>query len=80
MSKRNNNIKYQELYQNLQEHYEEMNDYLLGLIADHKCAENELRYLKEFIHYKKLDEEFHFFKEHSHEEYEPDIPLPYLTL
>ena len=80
MAKNNKVIKEQNLYQNLQEHYEEMNDFLLSLLDDHKLAEEDLKYLNAFIHYKKLDEEFRYFRENAHEEYEPDLPFPYLTL
>lgn len=80
MAKNNKVIKEQKLYQNLQERYEEMNDFLLNLIDDEKCAREELRYLNDFIHYKKLDEEFRYFMEHAHEEYESDLPFPHLTL
>lgn len=80
MAKNNKVIKEQTIYQNLQERYEEMYDYLLGLIEDHKRAEEDLKYLNDFVHYKKLDEEFHYFREHAHEEYEPDLPFSHLTL
>ena len=29
-----------------------MNDYLLDLIEEHRCAKEDLRYLKDFIHYR----------------------------
>ena len=80
MAKNKKVIKEQKKYQNLQERYEEMSDYLLDLIEEHRCAKEELRYLKDFIHYKKLDEEFRYFREHAHEEYEPDLPFSHLTL
>lgn len=48
MAKNNKVIKEQNLYQNLQERYEEMNDFLLDLIEDHKRAEEDLRYLNCF--------------------------------
>ena len=80
MAKNNKVIKEQNLYRNLQERYEEMNDFLLNLIEDEKCAREELRYLNDFVRYKKLDEEFRYFREHAHEEYEPDLPFPHLTL
>ncbi len=80
MAKNNKVIKEQDLYQNLQERYEEMNDFLLSLLDDHKYAEEDLKYLNAFIHYKKLGEEFRYFKENAHEEYEPNLPFPYLTL
>ena len=80
MAKNNKVIKEQDLYQNLQERYEEMNDFLLSLLDDHKRAEEDLKYLNAFIQYKKLGEEFRYFRENAHEEYEPDFPFPYLTL
>lgn len=80
MGKNNKVIKEQDLYQNLQECYEEMNDFLLSLLDDHKRAEEDLKYLNAFIHNKKMDEEFRYFRENAHEEYEPDLPFPYLTL
>jgi hypothetical protein len=80
VAKNNKVIKEQDLYQNLQERYEEMNDFLLSLLDDHKRAEEDLKYLNAFIHYKKLGEEFRYFRENAHEEYEPDLPFPLLTL
>lgn len=41
MDKKNKVIREQAIYQNLQERYEEMHDYLLGLIEDHKRAEED---------------------------------------
>lgn len=80
MAKNNKVIKEQKVYQNLQERYEEMNDFLLDLIDDHKRSEEDLRYLSDFIHYKKLDDEFQYFKEHAHEDKDSELPFPYLVL
>ena len=80
MAKNNKVIKEQNIDQNLQERYEEMNDFLLALIEDHKHVEEDLRYLNDFIHYKKLDEEFRYFREHAHEDENSELPFPYLTL
>jgi len=80
VGKNNKVIKEHDLYQNLRERYEEMNDFLLSLLDDHKRAEEDLKYLNAFIHNKNLDEEFRYFRENAHEEYEPDLPFPYLTL
>ena len=80
MAKNNKVIKEQKKYQNLQERYEEMNDFLLGLIEDHKRAEEDLKYLKDFVHYKRMDEEFRYFREHAHEDENSGLPFPYLTL
>ena len=59
MAKNNKVIKEQNIDQNLQERYEEMND---------------------FIHYKKLDEEYRYFREHAHEDESSELPFPYLML
>ena len=80
MAKNNKVIKEQNIDQNLQERYEEMNDFLLDLIEDHKRAEEALKYLKDFVHYKSLDEEFRYFREHAHEDENSELPFPYLTL
>ncbi|MDL2302690.1 hypothetical protein LJC58_10140 [Lachnospiraceae bacterium OttesenSCG-928-D06] len=80
MAKNKKVIKEQKKSQNLQERYEEMSDYLLGLIEDLRCAEEEQRYLNDFIHYKKLDEEFRYFREHAHEDENTELPFPYLVL
>lgn len=57
-----------------------MSDYLTDLIEDQRCAEEDLRYLKDFIHYKKLDDEFRYFREHAHEDENSELPFPYLVL
>jgi hypothetical protein len=80
MVKNNEVIKEQNIYQNLQDRYQEMNDFLLDLIDDHKRSEEDLRYLSDFIHYKNLDDEFRYFKEHAHENTETDLPFPNLVL
>ena len=80
MAKNNKVIKEQNIDQNLQERYEEMKDFLLDLIEDHTRAEEDLKYLKDFVHYKRLDEEFRYFREHAHEDENSELPFPYLTL
>lgn len=80
MAKNKKVIKEQKKSQSLQERYEEMNNYLLGLIEDHRYAKEDLSYLNDFIHYKKLDEEFRHFREHAHEDENSEFPFPYLML
>ena len=80
MAKNNKVIKEQNIYQNLQERYQEMNDYLVDLIDNHKRNEEDLRSLNDFIHYKKLDDEFQYFKEHAHEDENSELPFPSLVL
>lgn len=80
MAKNQKFIREQKKYQNLQKRYEEMNDFLLELIENHKRAEEDLKYLKNFVHYKKMDEEFSYFREHAHEDENSELPFPYLVL
>ena len=80
MAKNKKVIKEQKKYQSLQERYEEMNDFLLDLIEDHKRAEEDLKYLKDFVHYKRMDEEFSYFREHAHEDENSELPFPYFVL
>ncbi len=76
MAKNKKVIKEQKKYQNLQERYEEMSDYLLDLMEN----EEDLKYLKDFVHYKRMDEEFRYFREHAHEDENSELPFPYLVL
>ena len=68
------------LYQNLQDLYEEMNDFLLGVLAEQKRDREELRYLRDFVHYEELEEEYLYFRNNAHEEENSDLPFPHLTL
>ena len=36
--------------------------------------------MKDFVHYKKMDEEFSYFREHAHEDENSELPFPYLVL
>ena len=81
MAKNSKVIKKQmKQYQHLLERYEEMNDYLLELIDEHERTKKERRYMSDFIHYKNLDEEFSYFKEHAHEDTDTELSFPYLVL
>lgn len=80
ISKKNKVIKKQKKYQNLQGRYEEMNDYLKTLIDDNRRNEEDLKYLTDFVHYKKLDEEFRYFRGHAHKDENSELPFPYLVL
>lgn len=70
----------QKRYDALHNNYEELLDHLHDLEKDQKLAHTELRYMNAFIKYKKLDDEFAFFREHAHEVHDEDQPFPTLTL
>ncbi len=40
----------------------------------------EINYLYSFISWKHLSDEFEYFKENAHEEYDDNLPFPTLTL
>ncbi len=80
MAKNKKLIKQKKKYQKLQECYEEMGDYLNDLIEQHNRIGEEFRYLHDFVHYKKLDGEFRYFREHAHEDENSELPFPYLVL
>jgi hypothetical protein len=66
--------------QNLNDQIDYMRDLITDLLRDQEIAHEEIRYLSDFISYKKLDEEYRYFRENAHEEYEDDLPFPILTL
>lgn len=72
--------KMEEKYQLLQERYKVMDDYLQELIDTDKYKQVEMNYLCGFIEYKKLDDEYAYFKKHAHEEADPELPFPVLVL
>ena len=66
--------------QNLNDQIDYMRDLITDLLRDQEIAHEEIRYLSDFISYKKLDEEYRYFRENAHEEYEENLPFPTLTL
>lgn len=66
--------------QNLNNQIEYMRDLITDLLRDQEIDHEEIKYLRAFVSYKKLEEEYHYFRENAHEEYEEDLPFPTLTL
>lgn len=78
---RNKVIKEQKLsYQELSELYGEMCNQLDYYVHFEQEVHSELTYLKDFIHFKKLDEELAYFKEHAIEDPDEELPFPHLIL
>jgi hypothetical protein len=67
-------------YRNLLEHCSEMNDLISSLLEDKDHHETDIHYLMGFLCYKKLEEEYLYFRKNAHEEYEEDMPFPHLVL
>ena len=72
--------KQKKLYRELQELHDEMSDFLSDVLDEQGRNSEELRYLKDFIHYQELEEEYLYFRRNAHEEENSDLPFPYLTL
>ena len=66
--------------QNLNNQIEYMRDLITDLLSDQEIDHEEIKYLRAFVSYKKLEEEYHYFRENAHEEYEENLPFPTLTL
>lgn len=72
------NLKKQ--YESLQKRCSEMEEDLQYLIEKEKNLSIEWKYLNDFIHYKKLEEDYRYFCENAKLEEESEFPFPYLTL
>lgn len=79
MRRKSNFVKEQTI-RRLQEQCTEMSAVIQDLMADAKRDQDELSYLRDFIHYYKLDENYHYFRENAHEECSEDMPFSYYTL
>ena len=65
MPKRKKPLSVQEQYDNLLAHCNEMSEYLRDLLGDQEQDHIEMEFLYAFISYKKLDEEYRYFREHA---------------
>ena len=72
--------KYKKKYKRLEERYDILNEHMLDITDDNERYLNDLRYLKAFIDWKNLNEEFLYFKKNAYEKYDEDLPFSRLTL
>ena len=78
---KNKVIKEQKLsYQELSELYDEMSNELDYYVHYERDTSRQLTYLKDFISFKQLDEEFAYFTEHAIEDPDEELPFPHLIL
>ncbi len=69
-------VKEHHLYKALEESIEEASDYISYLSSNNEWLTAEMKYLQDFISYKKLDDEYLYFRDHAHLKEEPDLPFP----
>ncbi len=62
------------------ERFEEASGYVRQYFDETLYLEHENYYLREYINWKGLDEEFALFREQAHEEHSPDEPFPRLVM
>lgn len=73
-------FKEQLMYQALQESYEEACSHICELEERHQVAEQELKYLQDYIHFRHLTEDYQFFHENAVPDPSEDLPFPRYTL
>ena len=54
---------------------EEMSDELCRMISEARIRDEELRYMKDFISWKNLDEDYAVFRQKAHEDTDTDMPF-----
>ena len=69
-------VKEHHLYKALEESIKEASDYILYLSSSNEWLMAEMIYLQDFISYKKLGDEYLYFREHAHLRDDPDLPFP----
>lgn len=53
---------------------------MTALQDEHRRQQLELNYLRAFIQWKHLSEEYNYFAKNAYEAWDEDLPFPYLTL
>ena len=69
-------VKEHHLYKALEENIEEASDYISYLSSSNEWLATEMKYLRDFISYKKLDDEYLYFRGHARLKEDPDLPFP----
>ena len=71
-----NQNNWKKKYEDLQEMFQEMSDYLQEVVTQQQSQAESLEYLSDYIAYKGLEEDFNYFRENSHRESDEDTPFP----
>ncbi|MBQ7416886.1 MAG: hypothetical protein IJV18_02120 [Acidaminococcaceae bacterium] len=67
---------WKEKFENLQELFREMSDYLEEVVTDRQNLAESNEYLNDYIAYKGLEEEFSYFRENAHKDDDETTPFP----
>lgn len=60
--------------------YQEFCEEFNSIAQDNWRLYEEIRYMEAFIEWKKLNNEFTYFKENAYDKYDESLPFPTLTL
>lgn len=71
-----NQNNWKKKYEDLQEMFQEMSDYLQEVVTQQQVQAESLEYLSDYIAYKGLEEDFNYFRENAHRESDEDTPFP----
>ena len=71
-----NQNNWKKKYEDLQEMFQEMSDYLQEVVDQQQIQAESIEYLSDYIAYKGLEEDFYYFRENAHRESDEDTPFP----
>ena len=71
-----NQNNWKKKYEDLQEMFQEMSDYLQEVVTQQQSQAESIDYLSDYIAYKGLEEDFNYFRENAHRETNEDTPFP----
>lgn len=71
---------FKQRYKELQDRFNELSYEFRNELDDNMRLEEENYYLKQFISFKELTDEYEYFKDNAHEADDPDNPFPPLVL
>ena len=71
-----NQNNWKKKYEDLQEMFQEMSDYLQEVVTQQQSQAESIDYLSDYIAYKGLEEDFYYFRENAHRESDEDTPFP----
>lgn len=72
--------KLKEQYEYLKELYSLLSSEMVHLQEDYRIQQLELNYLKAYIRWKHLEEEYNYFAQNAYEVQDSEFPFSYLTL
>lgn len=71
-----NQNNWKKKYEDLQEMFQEMSDYLQEVVTQQQSQAESIDYLSDYIAYKGLEEDFNYFRENAHRESDEDTSFP----